>query len=239
MLPRETSPQEKSSAKQLELKRQKSSRFTISNQMMKRSPTRFLKEMKSLKKYVKQNTLKSLKKFQPYENNDQNSSDSSEYNNVDEKLNPSEKKISIPNLSFKETFFISMAQQEQLTNNSSDQNCSNITNKHMLKNLKKCFGDSSSICEINSQDQLLDKRQENFHFQDQIEESEIQQIEKVEYCVEDLDPRILKKYQKHKELNPFEDPYYVVLTPLHGLDRLKHELKVIQLFNLFRNIMII
>ncbi|CAD8191236.1 unnamed protein product [Paramecium pentaurelia] len=225
MLPRETSPQEKSSAKQLELKRQKSSRFTISNQMMKRSPTRFLKEMKSLKKYVKQNTLKSLKKFQPYENNDQNSSDSSEYNNVDEKLNPSEKKISIPNLSFKETFFISMAQQEQLTNNSSDQNCSNITNKHMLKNLKKCFGDSSSICEINSQDQLLDKRQENFHFQDQIEESEIQQIEKVEYCVEDLDPRILKKYQKHKELNPFEDPYYVVLTPLHGLDRLKHELK--------------
>lgn len=48
----------------------------------------------------------------------------------------------------------------------------------------------------------------------------------MEYFCEDLDPRILKKYLKHKERNPFEDPYYVVLTPLHGLDRLKHELKV-------------
>ncbi|CAD8181015.1 unnamed protein product [Paramecium pentaurelia] len=225
MLLRESSQQQRASAKQQEFKKQKSYRFTISNQMMKRSPTRFLKEMKSLKHNIQQSTLKSLKNFQPYENKDENSSDSSEYNNVDEKPDPLEDKIAVPNLSFKEGFLLTLEQNEQQTHNSSDYNSLKGPKKHILRNIKKCFGDSSSMSEVNSQDQLLDRRHDNFPIQDQIEELEAQHIEDVEYFCEDLDPRILKKYQKHKERNPFEDPYYVVLTPLHGLERLKHELK--------------
>lgn len=52
--------------------------------------------------------MKSLKNFQPYENKDENSSDSSEYNNVDEKPDPLEDKIAVPNLSFKEGFLLTL-----------------------------------------------------------------------------------------------------------------------------------
>ncbi|CAD8095967.1 unnamed protein product [Paramecium sonneborni] len=225
MQPRETLPQQRASAKQQDFKKYKSYRFTISNQMMKRNPTKFLQEMKSLKQNIQQSTLRSLKNFQPYENKEDNSSDSSDYNNVDEKPDPLEGKIGVPNLSFKEGFLITLEQQEQQTHNSSDKNSSKGGQKYMLKNIKKLYGDQSSMSDVNSQEQLLDRRHDNFPLNDQIEELEVQHVEPVDQFCEDLTPRILKKYQKYKERNPFEDPYYVVLTPLHGLERLKHELK--------------
>ncbi|CAD8054707.1 unnamed protein product [Paramecium primaurelia] len=224
MLVKDNSSPQKFSGQQQELKKQKSQRFTISNQMKKKSPTRYFREMKSLKQHRQQTILKSSKSFQPTKKSQDNSSESSECDNIDEKSNMEEKIIAVPNLSFKEGLMVSHVQPEQLTHNSSDLQHSQSKKHHIIKNIKKCQGDQSLMSDMNSQENLLSRDQESFQNRSFMNFLQVQPIEDRQDFYEELDPRILKKYQKHAERNPFEDSYYVVLTPLHGLERLKYEL---------------
>ncbi|CAD8114498.1 unnamed protein product [Paramecium sonneborni] len=223
MLDKDDSSPLKFQGQQQEFKKQKSQRFTISNQL-KKSSTRYFKEMKSLKSHRKQTILQTSKSFQPKKKNEENSSESSECDNIDEKSQLEEKKIAVPNLSFKKGLMFSHQQPEQLTHNCSDLQLLSNKQHYFIKNIKKCLGDQSFIGDMNSQENLLSRDQDSFQNRSIINGLSIQHNEEKQEFSPEVDPKILKKYKKHAERNPFEDPYYVVLTPLHGLERLRYEL---------------